>query len=647
MTERCRSCALIVLALMACAGLASPSHAEDQWVEVKAKQAWQLLDYVALDYHGAVSRGVVADASEYAEVQEFVATAERQLGELPRSQTSDALQRRTTRLRKAIADKADPDVVARFARVLARDLQEAYQFSVAPAAAPNLARGEMLFLAQCAACHGPRGQGDGPFTTTVTREAALLTQPSRARERTLFALYQIISSGVTGTAMASFAALPEDDRWAMTFFVGTLPYTDADKAAGERLWQSSIQAREAIAGLDALTQTSERALAEQLDNESAKGVTAYLRSTPQALAANRVGGVYNARAKLAESVAALRRGDRPAATRLALSAYLDGFELIEAALATRDHALYENIEERMAAYRAKVGSGSVAEAQTSEQALRQLLDEAERALLQSGDDATAAFIGALTKLLREGLGALLVVVAMVALEKAAKRKPALAYVHAGWLAALAAGGVTWAVVTHLLGKGGASRELAEGVSSMFAAVLLLGVSIWTYRKGLAGRLAVYPNEQLVPAPCRRDAWLVFSLVFIAAYCGMFETVLLCAALRTEGTGWPLLAGLAAGVALLGVLGAILLRAGARLSIGRLLALCSLLMVVLAVVLAGKGTAEMQEAGFLPTHAIAIPRIEILGIYPSWQSVLAQVVVLLAAVIVYVVTAPSRAGQSSG
>jgi high-affinity iron transporter len=50
-----------------------------------------------------------------------------------------------------------------------------------------------------------------------------------------------------------------------------------------------------------------------------------------------------------------------------------------------------------------------------------------------------------------------------------------------------------------------------------------------------------------------------------------------------------------------------------------------------MVLAGKGVAGLQEAGWINTSPVAIPRIDILGIHPSWQTLLAQVAVLLVVV----------------
>ncbi|VTU31360.1 Ferrous iron uptake protein [Variovorax sp. SRS16] len=635
---------LIAFVLMTWVGFASAAIPVEMSVENKAKQVWQLLDYVAVDYGGAVSNGAVLKDSEYAEMQEFASTAERQLGELPSGNTSGTLRQRAARLRSAVANKEDPGTVAQLAHSLADAVQKAYPFPVAPVSLPDLARGARLFQAQCAACHGPQGHGDGPLAASLNPKPIALAARARARERTLFALHQIISSGVEGTSMVSFGALPDEDRWALAFFVGTLPYSANDTAAGAKLWQESAPARQAMPGLDALTQTSEHALAARLDGESAKALTAYLRTNPQALAENKPGGTSIAKAKLTQSVDALRGGDRAAATKLALSAYLDGFEPVEPALATRDRALFEKIESGMVAFRAKVAEGNVDEVQASAQTLQRLLGDADRVLSPSENDAVAAFIGALTILLREGLEALLVIVAMLAFLKKAQRQDVLVYVHAGWVVALAAGGVTWVVATYLVGISGASRELTEGFSSLFAAVVLLGVGMWMHQKSVAGRWQVYLKEKLSAALDRRAAWFLFSLAFVAVYREVFETVLFYAALWTEGNGWPLLAGLATGMALLAILAVVLLRTSARLPIGQFFAASSLLVAVLAVVLAGKGIAALQEAGLLHTSPIPIPRIDVLGVYPSWQTLLAQLAVLLAVVVAFLINV--RSGRST-
>lgn len=630
----------LALLLGSCVSITAHPSSTELPDQAKAKQVWQLLDYMAVDYAGAVSRGTVVKDSEYAEMQEFAAEAERQVGELPHGQALNRLKQQASQLRNAVASKAEAASVAEQARGLAAAVLQAYPFPVSPATAPDLRRGAQLFQAQCAMCHGPQGHGDGPLAATLNPRPIALADRDRAAQRSLFALYQIIGGGVKGTAMPSFRALSDDDRWALAFFVGTLAYSDDVRAAGSKVWQANAEARQAITGLDALTQTSECALAARLGDEKAAEVIAFLRSNPQALASARAGSTSIAKAKLSESLAALERGDRAAATKLALSAYLDGFEPVEPALAARNRALFEKIESAMTAYRAHVASSSVEDVRAAEQSLQALLDEADAALAPGHADAAATFIGALTILLREGLEALLVVVAIVAFLKKAERRETLVYVHSGWIAALAAGGVTWGIATYLVDVSGASRELTEGFSSLFAAVVLLSVGIWMHQKSVAGRWQVFLKQKMSAALSHRTAWFLFSLAFVAVYREVFETVLFYAALWTEGNGWPLLAGLGAGASILGIIAVLLLRTSARLPIGKFFAASSALVAILAVVLAGKGIAALQEAGWLHTSPAPIPRIDVLGIYPSMQTLLAQTAVLFVVVMAFVINTRS-------
>jgi high-affinity iron transporter len=387
--------------------------------------------------------------------------------------------------------------------------------------------------------------------------------------------------------------------------------------------------------MSVLAKMSQQALAQSLGADAARSVTAYLRANPaqvdEAAPAERTA---LAKDLLAQSVEAVRAGDRAEATRLALSAYLDGFEPIEPALAARDRALLGKIEADMMAFRAEVKTGSAEQVQASAAHLITLLEAADAALAPTQSDAWATFVGALTILLREGLEALLVVVAMIAFLKKAERPDVLVYVHAGWIGALVAGGATWFIATYLVSISGASRELTEGLSSLFAAAVLLGVGMWMHRKSVAGRWQTYLQQKMSSALTRRTAWFLFSLAFIAVYREVFETVLFYAALWTDGNGWPLLAGLGGGVVLLAVIAAILLRTSARLPIGKFFAASSLLIAVLAVVLAGKGVAALQEAGWVHATPVTFPRIDVLGVLPTWQTLLAQISVFAIVLIAF-------------
>jgi high-affinity iron transporter len=605
----------------------STAHADESATQSKTKQIWQLLDYLAVDYGKAVKDGKVASQSEYAEMQEFAHAAQQQLAELPATAARPALLTDAAGLRAAIADKAPAVAVGDRAHHLAAALLAAYPVPVSPNKLPDLQLGAALYQSQCASCHGVSGHADGPLAAKLSPPPIALADHARARERSVFSLQQIVTRGVDGTSMPGFAQLSDDERWAVAYFASTLSYSGAERQAGAKLWSSRQDLHAALPTLAKLSETSEATLAKSVGDDIARPLTAYLRSAPDTLNASGGDSLPIAKNKLKESVAALDRGDAPAASRLALSAYLDGFEPVEPALAAKNKELFEDIEKTMGAYRNAVTTGDVPQAHSVEQRLQTLLSEAQVAL-DSSNDPLSTFLGALTILLREGLEALLVVVAMLAFLKKAERRDVLPYVHAGWIAALAAGGLTWAVATYLVDLSGASREMTEGFSAIFAAVVLLGVGIWMHQKSMAGRWQAYVKQKLSSALNKKSAMMLFLLSFVTVYREVFETVLFYAALWTENNGVYLLAGLGSGIVILSGVAVLLLRSSARLPIGQFFAFSSALVAVLAVVLMGKGVAALQKVGFLEQTPVAMPRIDLLGVYPSTQTILAQVAVLL-------------------
>src|SRR5690606_33411480 len=85
------------------------SQAEDvpvQDVTDVVPQAWQMLDYLATDYAGAVSNGEVVDDFEYAEMQEFSNTIGRYIAILPEHEVKADLVEQAQALQLLVENKA-------------------------------------------------------------------------------------------------------------------------------------------------------------------------------------------------------------------------------------------------------------------------------------------------------------------------------------------------------------------------------------------------------------------------------------------------------------------------------------------------------------------------------------------------------------
>ncbi len=121
-----------------------------------------------------------------------------------------------------IEAKASGTVISTLANQLLVRVIEAWKLSVAPRQAPDLRRGETLFVQHCAACHGTQGKGDGPLAKGMDPAPRNFHDESRMRQRSLYGLYNTITLGVRGTPMRAFGELSEADRWALAFFAATL-----------------------------------------------------------------------------------------------------------------------------------------------------------------------------------------------------------------------------------------------------------------------------------------------------------------------------------------------------------------------------------------------------------------------------------------
>ena len=108
----------------------------------------------------------------------------------------------------------------------------------------------------------------------------------------------------------------------------------------------------------------------------------------------------------------------------------------------------------------------------------------------------------------------------------------------------------------------------------------------------------------------------------------------------------MLAGVGVGAVLLAAIAWAMLRYSRKLPIAEFFRYSSILMAVLAVVLAGKGVSAIQEAGLVgitPVHGV--PRIDLVGLQPSVQVIAAQLAALIALLVGFRLTRPKPTSRA--
>jgi mono/diheme cytochrome c family protein/Tol biopolymer transport system component len=104
----------------------------------------------------------------------------------------------------------------------------------APPADPALVEaGRQLYLANCAACHGERGRGDGPAATGMRPPPSDFTQHMRPDQHTDEEIYRLISDGVPNSAMLPWRErLTENEIRQVVGFLRTFGQADPALAGG-------------------------------------------------------------------------------------------------------------------------------------------------------------------------------------------------------------------------------------------------------------------------------------------------------------------------------------------------------------------------------------------------------------------------------
>lgn len=596
-----------------------------------------MLDYVSVDYPEFVKDGKVLDEAEYKEQLEFATQAGVLLATLQKTPEQAVLLAQAEQLKQRIIAKAPGTEVSALASALRWKMIEAYKVAVAPRASPDLKRGAALYAAQCAACHGTEGRGDGIAAKGLDPAPSNFHDHARMAQRSVYGLYSTITLGVGGTAMTGFGTLSEDERWALAQHVATLGLDAERISKGGTLWQAG-KGKNEVGTMRTMVTLTDKEVTEKYGADTAAAF-AWLKANPQTLVAGKEAPLAYSRRLLGESLSAYRAGNHGEAQQLALTSYLEGFELVESSLDTLDRNLRQEVETQMIAYRDLLRRGAPVEpvAQLAEHIDRLLAASADK-LGSTGLSPTTAAISAFFILVREGLEALLVVAAIIAFLKKSGRREAMPWIHAGWIGALVLGLLTWFLASTLIEISGATRELTEGFTALLAAAILIYVGFWLHGKSYAHAWKAFIDQHLGAALQGGTLWALAGVSFLAVYREAFETVLFYQALWQqvgEGAHGSVVIGFLGGVAVLAVLAWAILRYGIRLPIGPFFTVCSILMAGLAVVFTGHGIKALQEAGMIAAVPFSDFNLPALGIYATVESMLAQLFVLLSVIAAFV------------
>jgi high-affinity iron transporter len=608
------------------------------WAADEAKRALALIDYIAGDYRNAVQGGKVINPNEYQEMTEFSARTLELFDRLKSSDGGDkaGIEKDLHALAEHIKNKSGEDVVPQLAQQIKDQLIKTYNINTHPKSLPNYDNAKAIYMENCAQCHGDGGKGDGPGRESMnpkTPPPANFTDADFMAGLSPFKVYNATTFGIDNTAMASFAALPDEQRWQVAFYVLALRFPVETAALGEA-WLKRKSLPADLVSVATLATSSNEELSGKIRKTFANApnpdLLAYLRRG--LLERKTSDPLLIARALLDEAADVYSKGDKEKAYQKAIEAYLDGFEMAEPALFAKDATLGRSLEAQFSQFRNSIRQGdSAEEVQKQRLNLEAMLDQAAK-MLASSDDFSGyyAFLNSALIILREGLEAALILAAIIAMLRVMGATDAVRYIQLGWIIALAAGFVTWLAAQTVVTFSGMHRESMEGFISIFAAVALFYVGYWLHTRTEAKRWQAFIQDKVQNVLSNKSIFGLVGISFFAVYREAFEVVLFYQALwlQNENSHNAILGGCVAGlVALLAATFAIF-KLGLRIPLKYIFGVTGTLLYVMAFIFAGTGINQLQATGWVPATPLNFPpAVPLLGIYPTMETLAAQSLLL--------------------
>ncbi|MGC6406324.1 FTR1 family protein [Bisgaard Taxon 45] len=343
--------------------------------------------------------------------------------------------------------------------------------------------------------------------------------------------------------------------------------------------------------------------------------------------------------RIQQAIELYQQGQHKKAMLAVQDTYFDVFESsgMESKIGSRDSQFKAELE----GYFTRLVSLIKAEASTDElqqqaNALAQGLNKSVEMLQGGSQSHWSMFLYSLLIILREGLEALLIVAAIVTYLIKNQQQDKLPVIRQSVYVALIASLVTALIFQFLFANAGASRELLEGFTMMIAVVMLFMMSYWLLSKVEAQNWQRYLEGKLSTALTTGSLIGLWLTSFLAVYREGAETVLFYYALVSDATSalsyFYLFAGLLVGLVILAVCYLIMRYTVVKLPLKPFFMFTGTFMYLMAFVFAGKSVLELIEGKlFEPTLITGAPEISWLGIYPYVETLIPQLVLVIAAI----------------
>ena len=299
---------------------------------------------------------------------------------------------------------------------------------------------------------------------------------------------------------------------------------------------------------------------------------------------------------------------------------------IEGSVSTTNPSLYTKVE----------NESPVIMVKGQEQAYQEKLSSLISELSQIDTTASYNAFDAMLILLREGVEALLIVMALVTTLKAAKMRKGLKWVYGGAFAGIVAS----LLIAYILQiafpavTSGTNREIIEGAVGIFAVAMMILIGIWLHGKSSVKKWNSFMNSRMQMVTKTGSFISMFALSFLAVFREGAETILFYVGILPRITSFDFVLGISLALIVLILIAFAMNKMSQFFLPHKVFFALTWMIYALAFKMLGVSIHALQLTNMAPNHPVtSLPTIDLLGFYPSWEVLGAQILFLIVIVLV--------------
>ncbi|KTT86041.1 hypothetical protein RSA37_02120 [Mammaliicoccus sciuri] len=322
------------------------------------------------------------------------------------------------------------------------------------------------------------------------------------------------------------------------------------------------------------------------------------------------------------------KNDDLAKSKQALQQFIIAWPNVESEISTRNGALYTKIEQKIPQYAGQLD-------EDNKDDIGSQLETLNQEIKSTISKTSYTFWDAALILLREGVEALLIIMALLTVTRKSEQTKASKWIVAGSFIGIVLSIALAFIFKAIFENLGSTRELTEGLVGIGSVILMIIVGIWLHSKSSLDSWQNFINKNMDKA-MSTGSIVTFGLVaFLSVFREGAETIIFYLGIVGKISTWSLILGIIVASVILALIAIFFNQITKWIPIHRLFFIMSLFIFILAFKILGVSIHTLQILNIVPQHTINhLPFIDLIGFYPTYETLIPQLALVILVVIYY-------------